>query len=216
MDHNVFEDDIAKATGYGGALSICCNACRAVCFLPVRTLSAANAAIEFFTGWIAIFGVPAIIRSDQGSAFISVMMDAFRRMMGVKTWVYSCPANPTHHSTIETLHRGLNSVLHVAMNKGDLSPATITFYCLVASQRHNQYVHHITGITPYQLMFGEPPRHQHNFVIIPSEQDIANLSLEPIDAHLLTFSKTVFAIPWYICTSRMMHESSTNPKRKSS
>ena len=62
-------------TGYNGVLSICCNACRLVRFLPVRTVNAADAAMKFYTGWIAIFGCPAIVRSDNGSAFIHIEND---------------------------------------------------------------------------------------------------------------------------------------------
>ena len=192
VDHKVFDADIKEATKHAGALTISCNSCRVARFLPVRTLNASAAAMEFYTGWIDIFGVPAIIRSDLGSAFISDMMDAFRRMMGVKTWDHSCPDNPTHHSTNETLHRDFDNVLNVAANKGDLSSATLRFYCSVASQRHNQYLHNSNGFTPYQLMFGEPPRHQHNFMIIPTEQELEDLSLPPMDAKFIDCLKTSF------------------------
>ena len=107
IDHKVLPQTMVEVTGSAGVLSICCNACRTVRFLPVRTLNATDAAMKFYTGWIAIFGSPAIVRSDKGSAFISNMMDAFRKMMGVKNWDFSCPKNPTHHALIETRHRDL-------------------------------------------------------------------------------------------------------------
>ena len=182
IDHKVLPQDMVDATNHAGVLSICCNACRGTRFLPVCTLNANDAAMKLFTGWISIFGSPAIVRSDNGSAFISNMMDAFRRMMGIKTWDFSCPSDPTHHAPIETHHRELNAVLNVPMNKGDLSSQTLELYCLVASQRHNQYIHDMSGFTPHQLMFGEPPRHQHNFMIVPSEQEIADFALTPMDS----------------------------------
>jgi len=190
IDHKVFSQEMLAATGHAGSLSICCNACRGTRFLPVRTLNASDAAMKFYTGWISIFGSPAIVRSDKGSAFISNMMTAFRRMMGIKTWDLSCPNNPTHHALIETRHRELDAVLNVALNKGDLSSQTLEYYCSVASQHHNQYIHDISGFTPHQLMFGEPPRHQHNFMMIPSEQKIAALNLTPMDAKFIETLKS--------------------------
>ena len=176
-------------TGYNGVLSICCNACRLVRFLPVRTVNAADAAMKFYTGWIAIFGCPAIVRSDNGSAFISKMMEAFRKMMGVKNWDFSCPSNPTHHALIETRHRDLEQVLNVAMDKGDLSAQTLEFYCSVSSQRHNQYIHDSSGYTPHHLTFGETPRNQHNYMMVPTQQEITNLALAPMDHAFLQLLK---------------------------
>ena len=189
MDHKVLPQTMIALTGYNGVLSICCNACRLVRFLPVRTVNAADAAMKFYTGWIAIFGCPAIVRSDNGSAFISKMMEAFRKMMGVKNWDFSCPSNPTHHALIETRHRDLEQVLNVAMDKGDLSAQTLEFYCSVSSQRHNQYIHDSSGYTPHHLTFGETPRNQHNYMMVPTQQEITNLDLAPMDHAFLQLLK---------------------------
>ena len=130
-----------------------------------------------------------MIRSDQGSAFIANMMDAFRRIMGVKNWDFSSPHNPTHHGLIETRHRDLQTVLNVALNKGDLSEKTLEFYCSVSAQRHNQYIHDQSGYTPHHLTFGETPRHQHNFMMIPTRQEIADLAITPMDKQFIQLLK---------------------------
>ena len=189
MDHKVLPQELADITDHHGILSICCNACRMVRFLPVRTVNAADAAMKFYTGWIAIFGSPAIVRSDKGSAFISKMMKTFRKMMGVKNWDFSCPKNPTHHALIETRHRDLENVLNTAMAKGDLSAQTIEFYCCVSAQRFNQYIHDAAGYTPHHLTFGETPRHQHNFMMVPTQQEIVNLDLAPMDHEFIKILK---------------------------
>ena len=189
MDHKVLPQELADITDHHGILSICCNACRMVRFLPVRTVNAADAAMKFYTGWIAIFGSPAIVRSDKGSAFISKMMKTFRKMMGVKNWDFSCPKNPTHHALIETRHRDLENVLNTAMDKGDLSAQTIEFYCCVSAQRFNQYIHDAAGYTPHHLTFGETPRHQHNFMMVPTQQEIVNLDLAPMDHEFIKILK---------------------------
>ena len=77
------------------------------------------------------------------------------------------------------------------MNKGDLSPQTLEFYCSIASQRHNQYIHDASGFTTHLLMFGEPPRHQHNFMMVPSAQEIAALALTPMDEKFIETLKSV-------------------------
>ena len=86
-------------------------------FAPVVTLTAEEAARVFYTEWIARYGVPAVIRSDNGSAFVANMMDAVRRILGVKAWDFSCTNNPTHHSLIEVRHKTLDTVLNTAVEK---------------------------------------------------------------------------------------------------
>ena len=46
-----------------------------------------------------------------------------------------------------------------------------------------------TGYTPHHLMFGEPPRHQHNFMMVPTQQEITNLALAPMDHAFLQLLK---------------------------
>ena len=137
--------------------------------------AAAEAARVFYSEWIARYGVPEKIRSDNGSAFIANMMDAVRRIMGIKTWDFSCTNNPIHHALIEVRHKTLDNVLNTSANKGDLSQHTLRYYCAVAEQRHNHYTNRDNGITPFEIVTGETPRTPHNFMIVPTNAEISAL-----------------------------------------
>ena len=175
MDHKVFDDDIKKVTLHAGCLSIICETSRWVKFAPVKTLGALDAARVFYTEWVALFGVPAQIRSDKGSAFIATLMQAVAQILGIKSHDFACAHEPTHHALVEKRHQDLDDILNDAYNKGDLSQGTIRYYCAVAEQRHNQYTHSKHGHTPFELVTGEIPRHQHNFLTIPSIDAIKTL-----------------------------------------
>ena len=105
MDHKVFDDDIKKVTLHAGCLSIICETSRWVKFAPVKTLGALDAARVFYTEWVALFGVPAQIRSDKGSAFIASLMQAVAQILGIKSHDFACAHEPTHHALVEKLSR---------------------------------------------------------------------------------------------------------------
>jgi hypothetical protein len=185
VDHKVFDADIKAASQHAGCLSAICNSSRIVMFAPVVKLTAEEAARVFYSEWIARYGVPEKIRSDNGSAFIANMMDAVRRIMGIKTWDFSCTNNPTHHALIEVRHKTLDNVLDTAANKGDLSQYTLRYYCAVAEQRHNHYTHRDNGITPFEMVTGESPRTPHNFMIVPTNAEISALDVAPIEREFI-------------------------------
>jgi len=151
-----------------------------VVFAPVLTLTAEEAARVFYTEWIARYGVPAVIRSDNGSAFVANMMDAVRRILGTQAWNFSCTNNPTHHSLLEVRHRILDTVLNTAYEKGDLSSSTVRFYCAIGEMRHNFYTNS-RGITPFEVVTGETPRTPHNFMMIPTNADLNELNVTYMD-----------------------------------
>jgi len=188
MDHKVFDDDIKKVTLHAGCLSIICETSRWVKFAPVKTLGALDAARVFYSEWIALFGVPAQIRSDKGSAFIALLMQAVAHILGIKSHDFACAHEPTHHALVEVRHKDLDTILNDAYNKGDLSQATIRYYCAVAEQRHNQYTHSTHGHTPFELVTGEIPRNQHNFLTIPSVDALDKL--QPDDRQFVECLRT--------------------------
>ena len=145
-------------------------------FVPVKTLGALDAARAFYSEWVALFGVPAQIRSDKGSAFVADLMKAIAKILGIQSHDFACTHEPTHHALIEVRHKNLDDILNVAFNKGDLSQDTIRYYCAVAEQRHNQYTHSPHGHTPFELVTGEIPRTQHNFLMLPSIDEINKLN----------------------------------------
>ena len=76
------------------------------------------------------------MKSDNGSAFVAELMQAYRTMMGVKRWNFSAADDPTHHSLLENKHKVLDDVLMTAHRKGDIK-----------SEEDLRYTTTITGMT---------------------------------------------------------------------
>ena len=60
-------------------------------------------------------------------------------------------------------------------------------------------------------MFGDPPRHQHNFMMVPSQQEIADLDLAPLDSEFIKILKasirdTIVYVHYYKNEERLHKE----------
>ncbi|GBM71644.1 hypothetical protein AVEN_269196-1 [Araneus ventricosus] len=73
-------------------------------------IKAETVAFEFYANWIARFGFPERLTSDQGRQFESRLFREFARLLGVKV-VHTTPFNPQANGSVERLHRQLNSVM---------------------------------------------------------------------------------------------------------
>ena len=121
-------------------------------------ISADTAARAIHERWFPLFGVPHVLRSDRAPAFAGSLMQAFRKLVGIKHWDFSAAHDPRHHSLLERRHAIIDSVLDPAVRKGDLtSGAALRIYTATANHICN-LEHTYEGYTPYQFLTGDPPR----------------------------------------------------------
>ncbi|GBN84551.1 Transposon Tf2-6 polyprotein [Araneus ventricosus] len=78
--------------------------------IPLKDIKAQTVAFEFYANWIAIFGVPERLTSDQGRQFESRLFREFVRLPGVKV-VHTTPYRPQANGSVERLHRQLKSAI---------------------------------------------------------------------------------------------------------
>ncbi|GBM89720.1 hypothetical protein AVEN_216831-1 [Araneus ventricosus] len=78
--------------------------------IPLKDIKAETVAFEFYAYWIARFGVPERLTSDQGRQFESRLFREFARLLGVKV-VHTIPYHPQANGSVERLHRQLKSVI---------------------------------------------------------------------------------------------------------
>jgi transposase InsO family protein len=86
--------------------------------IPLRSTSAASCADALVTGWVARFGVPEQVTSDQGWQFCSSIWDALSRQLGTKmrfTTAYHPPSN----GLVERFHRRLKEALRARLASAD-------------------------------------------------------------------------------------------------
>jgi len=77
---------------------------------PITDTSVDTVATAFFGTWIARYGAPAIITTDRGSQFESLIFDAFTKLIGadrIRTTAYHSQSN----GMIERWHRSLKTSL---------------------------------------------------------------------------------------------------------
>ena len=85
---------------------------------PLQGISAAEFASTLFHGWIARFGVPAIITSDRGAQFTSSLWSAVCSLLGIvhrKTTAF----HPQANGMVERFHRQLKNSLRARLAAAD-------------------------------------------------------------------------------------------------
>ncbi|XP_055932049.1 uncharacterized protein LOC129962328 [Argiope bruennichi] len=88
-------------------------------------MTAQTVAQNLFKHWIARFGCPARITTDQGRQFESDLFRALSQLLGIKR-IRSSPYHPQANGLIEEFHRPLKSALK-AYNTDQWSAALPTF-----------------------------------------------------------------------------------------
>lgn len=77
---------------------------------PISTMSAHTVAAALVTHWIACFGVPDVITTDQGRQFESDLMRALTDTFSIRH-VRTSPYHPQANGMVERLHRTLKAAL---------------------------------------------------------------------------------------------------------
>lgn len=77
---------------------------------PIPDQTAQSVAEAFYTGWIARFGVPVAIITDQGRQFESELFSTLNRLLGIER-KRTCAYNPRANGLVENFHRHLKQTL---------------------------------------------------------------------------------------------------------
>ncbi|XP_035209503.1 protein NYNRIN-like [Stegodyphus dumicola] len=77
---------------------------------PIQDISADSVARQFITGWIARFGVPSVVTTDQGQQFQSHFFASLTSMLGIRR-IRTSPYHSSANGLKERLHRDLKAAL---------------------------------------------------------------------------------------------------------
>lgn len=83
--------------------------------IPLTGITAEEVANEFFKNWIARFGTPSKIITDQGRQFESNLFRCLANKFGIKLQ-HTTPYHPQSNGKVERLHRTLKVALKAANN----------------------------------------------------------------------------------------------------
>ncbi len=98
------------SNGFNHILTVIDGKSRWMEAIPLANTAAAEVAAALFSGWICRFGVPAIITSDRGAQFTSIIWNSLCLLLQIKhqpTTAY----HPQANGMVERLHRRLKDAL---------------------------------------------------------------------------------------------------------
>ena len=121
---------------------------------PTQDQKASTVAKTLVSRVFSRFGPPTVLHSDQGRNFDSALMHEIYNIMGIKksrTTAY----HPQSDGQVERQNRTLQEIIahFVSANQSDWDQ-----WVDQAVFAYNTSVHASTGFSPYELVFGRPPR----------------------------------------------------------
>ena len=122
--------------------------------IPLRQHESHTVAEAFVTHWVALFGAPVSILTDQGPEFQSRLLSDLCKILGVEK-LRTSAYKPSTNGGTERLHRTMNSMIAktISENQTDWDlhvPAVMAAY--------RATVHESTGFTPNFVLFGQENR----------------------------------------------------------
>lgn len=118
--------------------------------LPLEDQQADTVAKALLSGWIARFGVPRRITTDQGRQFESNLFTAFRKIFGIEA-ATTTSYHPQANGLIERQHRTLKAALtcHLQNNRSWVDALPLVLLGLRSGIKDD------LGASPAQLVYGE-------------------------------------------------------------
>ena len=105
---------LPESYGYRFLLTVICRTTRYLHCIPLREASASAAATGFLHGWLAHFGVPAVVSSDQGGSFTAALWKEMMKTLHVDI-KYSALYRPQGIGLLERQHRSIKDSLKAAI-----------------------------------------------------------------------------------------------------
>jgi transposase InsO family protein len=86
--------------------------------IPLKSTTAEDCVAALIAGWVARFGMPAILTSDRGPQFSSAVWAAFTAKLGIRHTMATA-YHPQSNGMVERLHRRLKEALKAKLAAAD-------------------------------------------------------------------------------------------------
>ena len=140
-------------TGYRCLLVIIDRATRLVQAIPCKSHDAHELVKNLINHWIFNYGVPRIILSDNGGAFVSILMKQLIKVLAIDQML-STPYNPQSHGLVERANQTIGKVLRGILHSHQDGIENWENYIHHTIFVINTTVNTTTGFTPYELVYG--------------------------------------------------------------
>lgn len=122
--------------------------------IPLSQIDAKTVAEAFVTNIVCKHGIPESVLTDQGTNFLSEVFTQMCKLLQIKK-MQTTPYHPQTNGALERTHRTLAEYLRHFVNR---DPLTWDTWMPYATYVYNTTPHSSTGYTPYELMYGYPPK----------------------------------------------------------
>ncbi len=128
-----------------------------VALAVVPDKSAPQVANAIWNRWIAYYGTPKEIVSDQGLEFAAKLTTEIWRKMGIDHSM-TTPYHPQSNAQAEVFNKTMAHYLRTVIDESQASNLNWELYIAPLQMSHNTAVHKATKTTPFYTMFGYDPR----------------------------------------------------------
>ena len=128
--------------------------------LRIKALNSKTAsvvALAIWTDWIAIYGVPKVIVSDNGAEFVNQLQAAIFKILQVNHKT-TTPYHPVCNQMQEHQHRGMAHYLRTALRGANETTLDWEYYLPALMLSHNTAVNKQIKMSPFYAMFGYDAR----------------------------------------------------------
>ena len=126
----------------------------------------------FFVRWLAVWGCPTYLLSDNGPQFTSKEFQGHCQEFGIQK-IYALPYHPQGNGVVESFHQFLTRSVAAYVSQTSWSLVDIVASVMLA---YRSTPHPSTGESPYRLMTGLD-------LVLPHFQDWAEYSVDHMDTY---------------------------------
>ncbi|KAK1334887.1 hypothetical protein QTO34_004458 [Cnephaeus nilssonii] len=120
---------------------------------PTRHETATVVAKKILEDIFPRFGLPKVIGSDNGPAFVAQVSQGLARVLGIN-WKLHCAYHPQSSGQVERMNRTLKETMtKLSIETGFSDWTALLPYALFRARNTPNSV----GLTPFELLFGAPP-----------------------------------------------------------
>ena len=145
--------------------------------IPVKDIEAITVARAFYDNWVANFGAPKTITTDQGTQFEAQLFTALLQLIGcqrIRTTAY----HPASNGMIEQWHRSLKAAIMCHANEGW---SRVLSTVLLGLRTH---VRLDTGASPAEFVYGTTLRVPGEFILPDDFTPSPQIFMEEFREHM--------------------------------
>jgi len=134
--------------GYEYILVICDRSSKFTRAVPLKDISALDVLSAFLDTWVASYGIPDSVLSDNGPQFAAVLWQGVLKALGIDT-NYATPYHPQTNGQVERFNKKL-----VQQLRHYVSDRVVTWsrYLSLVVTAHNSQLHSSTGQVPFAFV----------------------------------------------------------------